>query len=113
MYRAHDAANGGATVAVKVLELGAADSDDVARIEREIAFMAECDHPNIVKYLGSHRCVELLLCCCIFGGVCSACVRFGEWRAEGARHMHSTTTHTKQTKRPHPHTTAWATRCGS
>lgn len=49
MFKATDRQTGG-TVAVKVLPLLDTDSEELANIQKEIGFLATCDHPNVVKY---------------------------------------------------------------
>ena len=48
MYKAQ-AKDNGDIVAVKVIPLG--DKDEVAEIQKEIAMLKECNHPNVVRYL--------------------------------------------------------------
>lgn len=48
VYKAQ-AKDTGDIVAVKVIPLG--DSDEVAEIQKEIAMLKECNHPNVVQYL--------------------------------------------------------------
>ncbi|KAL3152262.1 hypothetical protein ABBQ32_001339 [Trebouxia sp. C0010 RCD-2024] len=45
-------------VAVKVIPLG--DKDEVLEIQKEIEMLKECNHPNVVRYLGSWRGSEAL-----------------------------------------------------
>lgn len=65
VYQAQDK-DTGETVAVKVIPLG--DKDEVAEIQKEIAMLKECNHPNVVRYLvwtASHlsvHCMFTLLC---------------------------------------------------
>ena len=48
VYKAQ-AKDTGEVVAVKVIPLG--DKDEVAEIQKEIAMLKECNHPNVVQYL--------------------------------------------------------------
>ncbi|BDA42374.1 probable serine/threonine-protein kinase 4 at N-terminal half [Coccomyxa sp. Obi] len=41
------------TVAIKVIPVG--EQDDIAEIQKEIDMLKECNHPNVVRYLGSWR----------------------------------------------------------
>ena len=38
-------------VAIKVIPVG--ENDDIEDIQKEIAMLKECDHPNVVHYLVS------------------------------------------------------------
>lgn len=53
VYQAQDK-DTGETVAVKVIPLG--DKDEVAEIQKEIAMLKECNHPNVVRYLVGPHC---------------------------------------------------------
>ena len=48
----------GAIVAVKIIPL--TDSDEIDSIQKEIAILRDCNHPNIVKYYGSCRAPDAL-----------------------------------------------------
>ncbi|KAI8469342.1 MAG: kinase-like domain-containing protein [Monoraphidium minutum] len=47
-------------VAIKVITLMDSDPQDLERIQKEISFLSECNHPNVVRYLGSFRRPEAL-----------------------------------------------------
>lgn len=38
-------------VAIKVIPLTEQDKEDFKQIQKEIAFLADCNHPNVVRYL--------------------------------------------------------------
>lgn len=38
-------------MAIKVIPLTEQDKEDFKQIQREIAFLADCNHPNVVRYL--------------------------------------------------------------
>ncbi|WIA38974.1 hypothetical protein OEZ86_005126 [Tetradesmus obliquus] len=59
VYKALDRSSG-ATVAIKVISTTDSDEDDLTRIHKEIQFLADCDHPNVVRYLGSFRLPDAL-----------------------------------------------------
>ncbi|KAL6765107.1 kinase-like domain-containing protein, partial [Haematococcus lacustris] len=42
-------------VAIKVIPLTDSDPGELDSIRKEIQFLANCNHPNIVKYMGSYR----------------------------------------------------------
>lgn len=48
----------GAVVAVKIIPL--TDNDEIEGIQKEIAILRDCNHPNIVKYYGSCRAADAL-----------------------------------------------------
>ena len=52
MYKAVDAVSG-EVVAIKVISLADQPAEDFKQIEKEIEFLAACDHPNVVRYLVS------------------------------------------------------------
>jgi hypothetical protein len=54
VYKAFDRVLG-QTVAVKVIKVSEQDQDELERIHHEITMLAECNHPNIVKYLVGMR----------------------------------------------------------
>ncbi|MEW5309707.1 MAG: hypothetical protein WDW38_001571 [Sanguina aurantia] len=54
VYKALDRTND-TSVAIKVIPLTEQDKEDFKQIQREIAFLADCNHPNVVRYLGSYR----------------------------------------------------------
>ncbi|KXZ43163.1 hypothetical protein GPECTOR_99g798 [Gonium pectorale] len=54
VYGAVDTSSG-ERVAIKVIPLTEADREEFRTIQREIAFLADCNHPNVVRYLGSYR----------------------------------------------------------
>lgn len=59
MYKALDKATN-SLVAIKVIPLTEQDNEDFATIQKEIAFLSDCNHPNIVKYLvGGAGCVRM------------------------------------------------------
>ena len=45
-------------VAVKIIPL--TDSDEVESIQKEIAILSDCNHPNVVRYYGSYRTADAL-----------------------------------------------------
>ena len=52
VYKAVDAVSG-EVVAIKVISLADQPAEDFKQIEKEIEFLAACDHPNVVRYLVS------------------------------------------------------------
>jgi hypothetical protein len=38
-------------VAIKVIPVTDQDREELKQIQREIAFLADCNHPNVVRYL--------------------------------------------------------------
>ncbi|GIM11358.1 hypothetical protein Vretimale_14891, partial [Volvox reticuliferus] len=54
VYSAVDALTGD-IVAIKVIPVTEEDREEFKQIQREINFLAECNHPNVVRYLGSYR----------------------------------------------------------
>lgn len=62
MYKALDKATD-SLVAIKVIPLTEQDKEDFASIQKEIAFLSDCNHPNIVKYLVRACCES-----CVHGG---------------------------------------------
>eukprot|EP00878_Enallax_costatus_P030375 GHUV01033068.1.p1 GENE.GHUV01033068.1~~GHUV01033068.1.p1 ORF type:complete len:305 (+),score=55.64 GHUV01033068.1:367-1281(+) len=59
VYKARDRSNGD-LVAIKVISTTDSDADDLERIHKEIQFLSDCDHPSVVRYLGSFRLPEAL-----------------------------------------------------
>jgi len=59
VYKAYDKVTS-ETVAVKVIALTDRERDDLRRIQKEIQFLSDCNHPNIVRYRGSYRQVDAL-----------------------------------------------------
>ncbi|KAL4436608.1 hypothetical protein ABPG75_003747 [Micractinium tetrahymenae] len=51
----------GDIVAVKIIPV--TEQDEIAAIQKEIAILRECNHPNIVKYYGSWRTRDALWIC--------------------------------------------------
>ncbi|KAI7836850.1 hypothetical protein COHA_009303 [Chlorella ohadii] len=51
----------GDIVAVKIIPV--AEQEEIAAIQKEIAMLRECNHPNIVKYYGSWRTRDALWIC--------------------------------------------------
>lgn len=51
----------GDIVAVKIIAI--TEQDEIAAIQKEIAMLRECNHPNIVKYYGSWRTRDALWIC--------------------------------------------------
>lgn len=49
MFKALDR-SAGEVVAIKVIPLTDTDAEELKSIQKEIAFLAECNHPNIVRY---------------------------------------------------------------
>jgi serine/threonine protein kinase len=49
-------------VAIKIIPLTDTDADELAAIQREIQFLAGCNHPNIVKYLVRVLCGHARAC---------------------------------------------------
>ncbi|EFJ44650.1 MAP kinase [Volvox carteri f. nagariensis] len=45
----------GETVAIKVIPVTDQDREELTQIQKEIRFLADCNHPNVVRYLGSYR----------------------------------------------------------
>jgi serine/threonine protein kinase len=45
----------GELVAIKAISLADSDETDLAIIQKEVAFLQECDHPNIVRCQGAYR----------------------------------------------------------
>ncbi|KAG2441081.1 hypothetical protein HXX76_003934 [Chlamydomonas incerta] len=54
VYAAIDTASG-ERVAIKVIPVTEQDREEFKQIQREVAFLADCNHPNVVRYLGSYR----------------------------------------------------------
>ena len=54
MYQAKDLIND-EVVAIKVISLADQPTDEFKQIEKEIDFLASCNHPNIVRYLVGGR----------------------------------------------------------
>ncbi|GAX75530.1 hypothetical protein CEUSTIGMA_g2973.t1 [Chlamydomonas eustigma] len=54
VYKAVDLETGD-TVAIKVISLADQPSEDFQQIEKEIDFLSSCNHPNVVRYLGSFQ----------------------------------------------------------
>ncbi|GFR47257.1 hypothetical protein Agub_g8944, partial [Astrephomene gubernaculifera] len=54
VYSALDAASG-EKVAIKIIPVTDQDREEFKQIQREIAFLSGCNHPNVVRYLGSYR----------------------------------------------------------
>uniref|UniRef100_A0A061RF46 non-specific serine/threonine protein kinase n=2 Tax=Tetraselmis sp. GSL018 TaxID=582737 RepID=A0A061RF46_9CHLO len=54
VHKARDLATGD-IVAVKVIPLSSQEEDGFADIQREVQLLQECNHPNVVRYLGSLR----------------------------------------------------------
>ena len=50
VYKALDT-DSGDLVAIKVISLADSDQEDLEQIEKEIQFLRDCSHPNVVKYL--------------------------------------------------------------
>jgi hypothetical protein len=57
VYSARDrlAPDGAAAVALKAISLADADARDLGRVQAEVATLAECRHPNVVRYVGAYR----------------------------------------------------------
>ncbi|PSC67730.1 Serine threonine-kinase dst1 [Micractinium conductrix] len=51
----------GDIVAVKIIPVG--EAEELAAIQKEIAILRECNHPNVVKYYGSWRTRDSLWIC--------------------------------------------------
>lgn len=62
VYKALDRTNG-TSVAIKVIPLTEQDKEDFKQIQREIAFLADCNHPNVVRYLVRQSPSPLLSAC--------------------------------------------------
>eukprot|EP00200_Dunaliella_tertiolecta_P007941 CAMPEP_0202376780 /NCGR_PEP_ID=MMETSP1127-20130417/7194_1 /ASSEMBLY_ACC=CAM_ASM_000462 /TAXON_ID=3047 /ORGANISM="Dunaliella tertiolecta, Strain CCMP1320" /LENGTH=687 /DNA_ID=CAMNT_0048974661 /DNA_START=146 /DNA_END=2209 /DNA_ORIENTATION=- len=45
----------GLDVAIKIIPLTDTDPDELKTIQKEINFLSQCSHPNVVKYIGSYR----------------------------------------------------------
>ncbi|KAF5841905.1 mitogen activated protein kinase [Dunaliella salina] len=45
----------GLDVAIKIIPLTDTDPDELKTIQKEINFLSQCSHPNVVKYVGSYR----------------------------------------------------------
>lgn len=71
MYKALDKATD-SLVAIKVIPLTEQDKEDFASIQKEIAFLSDCNHPNIVKYLVRACCES-----CVHGASTAQCTREG------------------------------------
>lgn len=52
VYKAQDTSSN-EVVAIKIISLTENDLDDLKQIQKEIEYLADCNHPNIVKYLVS------------------------------------------------------------
>lgn len=63
VYKALDKATN-SLVAIKVIPLTEQDNEDFATIQKEIAFLSDCNHPNIVKYLVGEGAVRACRCSC-------------------------------------------------
>ena len=50
VYAAIDTASG-ERVAIKVIPVTEQDREEFKQIQREVAFLADCNHPNVVRYL--------------------------------------------------------------
>lgn len=59
VYKAYDRVTD-EIVAVKIIALTDRDREDMRRIQKEIQFLSDCNHPNIVRYRGSCRQADAL-----------------------------------------------------
>ncbi len=59
VYKAIDATTGD-FVAIKVISLVDSDATDLERIEQEVGFLQECNHPNVVSCLDTHADVNVM-----------------------------------------------------
>jgi len=59
VHKARDTATG-ELVAVKIIPLNAQEEEGFAEIQREVHVLQECNHPNVVRYLGSLRTRDAL-----------------------------------------------------
>eukprot|EP00193_Tetraselmis_chui_P003626 CAMPEP_0177753396 /NCGR_PEP_ID=MMETSP0491_2-20121128/1440_1 /TAXON_ID=63592 /ORGANISM="Tetraselmis chuii, Strain PLY429" /LENGTH=314 /DNA_ID=CAMNT_0019268683 /DNA_START=121 /DNA_END=1065 /DNA_ORIENTATION=+ len=59
VHKARDLVTG-EVVAVKIIPLSAQEEEGFAEIQREVHVLQECNHPNVVRYLGSLRARDAL-----------------------------------------------------
>lgn len=59
VYKAFDKVSN-EIVGVKIIALTDRHREDMRRIQKEIQFLSDCNHPNIVRYRGSYRQLDAL-----------------------------------------------------